>query len=145
MLRTLKRWFFCGDRLIPEDNRVLFFQRDREFFGFLSNFAEAPLELDGYAWPTVEHYYQAQKSTDEQYHETIRTASTPGWAKRLGDHHIDKPRKYRKQSLFFDNKELLRNDWNDELKLSIMEKALRAEFSQNSTMLKQLLATGVAE
>ena len=57
---------------MPDDNRVLFFERDQEAFGFLSNFHPAPLNLDGESWPTVEHYYQCQKSLNPGYRDAIR-------------------------------------------------------------------------
>ncbi len=145
ILRTLKKWFFSGDRLIPEDNKILFFQRNREHFGFLSNFADAPFELNGQIWPTVEHYYQAQKSFNEQYRETVRSATTPGQAKRQGDHYADKPNKYRKQSLFRDNADLLREDWSDDLKLATMERALREKFTQNADIGRKLVGTADAD
>jgi predicted NAD-dependent protein-ADP-ribosyltransferase YbiA (DUF1768 family) len=48
----------CPDRLVlPADNRILYFARDRELFGFLSHFHPAPILLDGEVWATVEHYY----------------------------------------------------------------------------------------
>lgn len=43
--------------VIPADNRILYFGRDRAVFGFLSHFHSAPVVLDGEVWPTVEHYY----------------------------------------------------------------------------------------
>jgi N-glycosidase YbiA len=46
---------------VPDDNRILYFTRDREAFRFLSHFWPAAIELDGATWPTVEHYYQTQK------------------------------------------------------------------------------------
>ncbi len=30
-------------------------------YGFLSNFASAPIKLKGKVWPTTEHDFQAQK------------------------------------------------------------------------------------
>lgn len=42
--------------VIPADNRILYFRRDREMFEFLSHFYLAPILLDGDTWPTVEHY-----------------------------------------------------------------------------------------
>lgn len=43
------------------------FYRTSDPYGCLSNFAAYPIELDGKAWPTSEHYFQAQK---------LRTPST---------------------------------------------------------------------
>jgi len=53
-------------------------------FAFLSNFYSSPVIYDGKKWPTVEHAFQAQKTLDEREQELIRTAKTPGKAKRLG-------------------------------------------------------------
>jgi hypothetical protein len=70
-------------RPIPADNRILYFERDRELFGFLSHFQPAPILLDGEPWPTVERWYQAQKSDDPAYRAAIRAAAAPGMAKRV--------------------------------------------------------------
>jgi predicted NAD-dependent protein-ADP-ribosyltransferase YbiA (DUF1768 family) len=47
---------------IPEDNRILYFGRDRAAFRLFSHFHPAPIEIDGARWPTVEHFYQAAPS-----------------------------------------------------------------------------------
>lgn len=138
LLVRLFRLFFR----IPPDNRLLFYHRDRKNFGFLSNFSEAPFELDGSIWPTAEHYYQAQKSLDESYREAIRKSISPGLAKRMGDHYKEKPNRLRKQSLFRKKGVELRSDWCNEVKLAIMQKALIAKFEQNAKLRSRLLATG---
>jgi ribA/ribD-fused uncharacterized protein len=53
-------------------------------FGFLSNFYEASLWVDGDRHPTVEHAYQAAKSNDPETKKLIREARSPYVAKRLG-------------------------------------------------------------
>src|ERR1700734_1900470 len=68
---------------IPADGRIRYFSRDREAFGFLSHFHPSPIDLDGEIWATVEHFYQSQKSDHPGYRAAIRTAETPGLAKRL--------------------------------------------------------------
>lgn len=81
----------------------------------LSNFFPAPFLLEGKIWPSVEHYFQAQKfPTDLALQERIRQASTPQSAKRLG----------RTKSEHF------RTDWNERREY-FMEKALEAKFAQN--------------
>src|SRR5262249_44503432 len=53
----------------------------------LSNFAPFGFEADGAYWPTVEHYFQAQKfpgAVSAAYREKIRAAKTPKEAKALG-------------------------------------------------------------
>ena len=90
----------------------------------LSNFYPAPFLLEGKIWPSVEHYFQAQKfPTDLGFQERIRQAATPQSAKRLG----------RTKSEHF------RTDWNEQREY-FMEKALEAKFAQNPT-LQEILKT----
>ena len=91
-----------------------------------SNFHKAKFMLDGKEWPTVEHYFQAQKfSSSPEYQEKIRGASEPSRAKTFGS-----------------SKEFpIRNDW-DTYRDEVMRKALKAKFEQNPN-LKQLLASTV--
>lgn len=90
----------------------------------LSNFHKAKFMLDGKEWPTVEHYFQAQKfSSSPEYQEKIRAASEPSRAKTFGS-----------------SKEFpIRNDW-DTYREEVMRKAIKAKFEQNPN-LKQLLAS----
>jgi len=70
-------------------------------FDFLSNFYGEGI--------TVEHKYQAAKTLDEGWKQTIMNAETPGRAKRLG------------------SKAPLRKDWN-EAKYDIMLELVREKF-----------------
>jgi ribA/ribD-fused uncharacterized protein len=90
----------------------------------LSNFHKAKFLLDGKEWPTVEHYFHAQKfPTSPEYQEKIRGASEPTRAKTFGA-----------------SKEFpLRNDW-ETYREEVMRKALKAKFEQNPN-LKQLLVS----
>lgn len=129
--------------IVPADNRILYFDRDSVAFGFLSHFHPSPIVLDGETWPTVEHFYQAQKSDDPEYRKAIREAATPGRAKRLAAQPTA-VRKVSKQSWFKANSKLPRADWH-EAKLDIMRRADRAKFEQNADLAALLLATGDAE
>lgn len=129
--------------IIPADNRILYFDRDSAVFGFLSHFHSSPITLDGETWPTVEHYYQAQKSDDLAYRQAIREAATPGRAKRLAAPPAA-IRKMSRQSWFKANNRLPRPDWH-EAKLDIMRRADLAKFMQNADLAALLLATGTAE
>lgn len=129
--------------MIPPDNRVLYFGRDRTSFFFLSHFYPNPMLLDGEVWPTVEHYYQAQKSDDPEYKAAIRAAARPGLAKRLAAQ-PSAPRRISRDSWFRKNGKQPRADWH-EAKLDIMRRADYAKFDQNADIATLLLATGDAE
>lgn len=77
-------------------------------YRWLSNFWPAPVVLDGVTYPTVEHAYQAAKTTDPQLRNRVPSV-TPGDAKRL--------------SRTFP----LRADWAA-VKLAVMEGLLRQKF-----------------
>jgi N-glycosidase YbiA len=128
---------------IPSDGRILYFGRDRDAFGFLSHFHPAPIALDGATWPTVEHFYQAQKSDHPGYRTAIRNAVSPGMAKRLAAP-PDAPRRVSQQSWFRKHGTLPRADWAD-VKLDIMRRADWAKFSQNPPLAALLRATGTAD
>jgi len=132
-----------GPPTVPADNRVLFYKRDRAAFGFCSNFHPAPIVLDGENWPTTEHYYQFQKSFDRRYRQAIRSATTPGQAKRLAAP-PDATGHTGSDSWFRKNGAMPRPDWN-EAKLEIMRRAIRAKFTQNAELARMLLSTGTAE
>lgn len=127
----------------PPDGRILYFGRDSAAFGFLSHFHPSPVWLDGETWPTVEHYYQAQKFDDAAYRQAIRAAVSPGIAKRLAAP-PDAPRRVSQQSWFRRNGALPRADWHD-VKLAVMRRADWAKFSQHPALGRLLLATGAAE
>ena len=92
-------------------------------YAWLSNFAYSPFECDGWWYPTVEHYFQAAKTTDINEYEGIVAAATPGQAKRLG------------------RRVTLRPDW-EKVKDQIMLDAVRLKFTQNDDLRVALLATG---
>ena len=128
---------------IPDDNRILYFGRDRDAFRFLSHFFPAPIVMDVETWATVEHYYQAQKSDDLAYRQAIRNTLSPGMAKRLAaPPHA--PRRVSGQSWFRKHGTLPRPDWHD-VKLPIMRLADMAKFSQHPELGEVLLATGDAQ
>jgi ribA/ribD-fused uncharacterized protein len=93
----------------------------------LSNFAPFGFGEDGACWPTVEHYFQAQKfpgAENAAYRERIRKAKTPKEAKTLG----------RTRTI------AIRPDW-EEVKDDIMLAALRRKFAVEK-LRGLLLATG---
>lgn len=128
---------------IPPDNRILYYRRDREAFGFLSHFHPSPIEIDGEIWPTVEHFYQAQKSPIEAYRAAIRAAQHPGHVKRLAAPPDAKARLAR-GSWFAQNGKHPRADWEN-AKLDVMKRGDHAKYAQNPELTALLLETGDAE
>ena len=53
-------------------------------YRFLSNFYPSEIEYENLIYPTAEHAYQAAKTLDAAERESIRSACSPGKAKRLG-------------------------------------------------------------
>lgn len=91
---------------------------------FLSNFYQAEVKYQGMAYPTAEHAFQATKTDLSEEKLKIRTAKTPGEAKRLG------------------RRCAIRADW-DLIKDRVMEEILRSKFSDN-VLRGMLVATGDA-
>ena len=90
-------------------------------------FRAVRFEEDGVHWPTVEHYFQAQKfpgAENAAYRDKIRSAKTPKEAKALG----------RTRGV------VIRPDW-EEAKETIMLHALRKKFATGKLQ-DLLLATG---
>jgi ribA/ribD-fused uncharacterized protein len=106
---------------------IRFFSRSETHREF-SNFATFGFDLDGRRWPTVEHYYQAQKFADPEMRAKIRKAEKPVIAKKLAE-------KHRAQ---------IRSDW-DTVKDEVMYRAVRRKFELHSELRDLLLATGNEE
>lgn len=92
------------------------------------NASDHPIELDDRSWPTVEHYFQAQKFPEFDLQEIIRRAPTARRAVELG----------RNPCL------PLRADWHD-VRESVMYRALRAKFTQYPHLAEGLILTGDAQ
>jgi len=98
---------------------------DNEFF-FLSNFTYSPFVVSSIKWDTVEHYFQAMKTTDLDLREKIKKVGHPRFAKKFG--------KILK----------LRNDWED-IKYGIMKQAVGYKFTQNQKYREMLIDTHPAK
>ena len=96
-------------------------------YAFLSNFYSSPISPfnDGIVYPTVEHAFQAYKTTDINKRKEIAAQPTPGKAKYLGRH------------------VKIRDDWQ-EIRINVMYIALKEKFKDLELQTK-LLSTGNAE
>jgi ribA/ribD-fused uncharacterized protein len=103
------------------------FYKTKEPFGEFSNFASFPICMEGKTWPTTEHWFQAQKFSDESYQEQIRLEPSPMIAARLG------------RSRNFP----IRTDW-ETVKDDIMKQAVTEKIEQHEKLKDLLLSTGDA-
>jgi N-glycosidase YbiA len=107
--------------------QILFYATDKPY-GEFSNFSRHTITLDGFLWPTSEHYFQAQKFAGTPHEGELRQQPTPMLAAQMG----------RRRDLPF------RPDW-EAVKDEIMMTALRAKFIQHPELRELLLSTGDAE
>lgn len=106
---------------------IRFYKKD-DPYGWMSNFHRAVIDIGGIIYQTSEHYYQSRKAIDGTYIDWIVKAPTPHLAFKAA--RCLKP-------------EDIRSDW-DNIKVNVMEKALRAKFMQHPDLAKKLLRTGDA-
>lgn len=92
-------------------------------YGAFSNFYSSPIFLDNKWWKTTEHYYQAQKTTNEAKQNEISLARNAKIAKQIATECE------------------LREDWED-IKYNVMKKALFAKFTQHTSLKNLLISTG---
>lgn len=94
---------------------------------FLSNFHPSPIVLHETEFPTAEHAFQAYKVDGAmpnagEWVERIRSAPTPGEAKKLG-----------RQAPLFDGWDIIR--------FTVMRTVVEAKFAQNPELATKLLET----
>jgi ribA/ribD-fused uncharacterized protein len=106
---------------------TIYFYGVNDEYGVFSNFAPFPIVLEGRAWPTSEHYFQAQKFLAPEHQEAIWRQKSPMLAARAG--------RSRKRPL--------RPDW-EAVKDDVMRRAVLAKFTQHAALREALLATGDA-
>jgi N-glycosidase YbiA len=92
---------------------------------FLSNFFPHPITIDKIEYPTVEHAFQAMKTSSIEEKRLIQNQDSPAGAKKAG------------------RKVALREDW-EQVKFEIMAELIRLKFADRE-LEKRLLATGSAE
>lgn len=97
-------------------------------YRFLSNFWPSIVCLDSVSYPTVEHAYQAAKTFDRNWRNHIRSAPTPGNAKKRAR---DIPPEHQWRSF-------------SAVKIEIMRDLLRQKFA-HAELKHKLLNTGDRE
>jgi ribA/ribD-fused uncharacterized protein len=107
---------------------IYFYSTKEQPYGCFSNFAAYPFDLDGATWPTVEHYFQAQKFVGTSHVEELRLVASPMVVARMGRSRA-RP---------------LRPDWN-EAKDAIMRRAVLRKFETHAGIRDLLLGTGDEE
>ncbi|MCL7943725.1 NADAR family protein [Marinobacter sp. ATCH36] len=112
--------------LFPADNgeNDLFISRT-DSDNPLGTHASFSFELEGKVWPTVEHYFQSMKFTDENRQEKVRVAATPALAGKLG-------RKRHKS---------LRRDWK-QVRETVMTRGVYVRCRTHPELAEELLNTG---
>lgn len=109
-----------------DDAREIRFYHSDQPWGELSNFSRHAVFLRERVWPTVEHFYQAQKYAGTPNEEAIRRCATPTSAK------------LQAQALAGTH---LRSDWAA-VKNQVMLTGLRAKFTQHPDLHARLLSSG---
>nr|BBH86831.1 swarming motility protein [Thermosporothrix sp. COM3] len=107
---------------------IYFYSTRENPYGCFSNFSRHGVQLDGKWWPTVEHFFQAQKFVNTPYADRIREAPSAKQAAELGR-----------------SREVpLRPDW-EEVKDDVMRRAVLCKFETHPKLKKLLLETGDEE
>jgi ribA/ribD-fused uncharacterized protein len=91
----------------------------------LSSYSRLGFELDGFEWPSVEHYYQGMKFEDDELRESVRSTDHPEKAKQLAEA----------------NKGSLRKDW-PRIREVMMTRAVYIKCRTHEAVAAALLATG---
>jgi GTP cyclohydrolase II len=108
-----------------DHDNIRFYHSDQPW-GELSNFSRHAVYLKSRVWPTVEHFYQAQKFADKPEEERIRRCSTPMLAKELA---TELASAYK------------RADWPAAMD-EVMLEGLRAKFRQHPDLAEMLRRSG---
>jgi ribA/ribD-fused uncharacterized protein len=120
---------FEKSTIVKPTMEVRFYKHD-EAFGCFANFSSHPVTIGDVLWPTVEHYFQAQKfvGTDKQSILDILSAPTPKDAAAIGR----------------DRSRPLRTDW-ESVKDDLMRVGVYSKLLAYDDLRDMLLGTGDAQ
>lgn len=91
---------------------------------WLGNYSPHPVRIDGFVWPTVEHFFQAEKFQNLALRQLVRLSTSPQVAK----------------SLAWSFSSEIRSDWST-ARIDIMHRGLRAKFDQHPYLRSPLIST----
>ncbi len=91
----------------------------------LSSYSKHGFDLDGFHWPSVEHYFQGMKSEDATFRARVAAAEHPREARRIG-----RSRRLK-----------VRKDWKD-VRRVMMTRAVYTKCKAHPEVAEALLATG---
>ena len=110
-------------QLLPDD--AVYFYSQTDEYAVFSNFVPYGVAMAGVYWPSVEHYFPAQKFDDAGYRDRIRRAGRPKDATALGMTRLHP----------------LRSDW-ETAKDGVMLDAVRVKFHTHEKPAQLPLSTG---
>lgn len=116
---------------MESEAKVIYFYKAYDPYGCFSNFSPHPIHCSDRHWPTVEHFYQAQKfanTPDAAIILKIHQTLTPEAAAAIGRNPRYAPR----------------HDW-PQLKQEVMWQGLLAKFQAHTDIAQVLLDTGDAQ
>nr|QBK85317.1 MAG: NADAR domain protein [Iridovirus LCIVAC01] len=130
---------------------IYFHKALKSKWGGLSPMYPSPIIINGVEYPTPENYYQSMKYQGE-YAELIRQQETSYKAILLAEKRItkgywrkDEKKRLRLNSLIEKFNDIpIRKDW-EQIKVNVMNTALRIKFFQHPKLEKLLLSTGDEE
>lgn len=110
--------------IFPEIDEDAIYVSRTDVLEALGTCSKHAFELDGFSWPSVEHYFQAMKFENDKDQEKIRLAPHPDKARKLGRS------RFRK----------LRKDWK-KIREVVMTRAVYIKCRTHQEVADKLLAT----
>ncbi len=98
------------------------------------------IKFDNFTYESSEHIYQMLKSEDPRWHEIIRSEKDPLKTKSLAKKHLRKASELKDMELTEDSMLFaIREDWENDFQLEVMEVVLMLKFSQNKIIQDKLV------